>query len=252
MGATVVLACRDKERGEKAHSEIINKTGNHNTFLMICDLASMGSIRKFVKEFADKYDKLNVLINNAGAVFSNRQTTVDGFERTLAVDYLGPFLLTSELLPLLKSSAPSRIINLISGLHKSGKIDFGDLQSEKNYRGMQVYSNVKLMVTMYTYELARHLEGTGVTVNGALPGFVRTNLGRNSLLYTLEYLMVSPFQISAKKGAETSVYLASSDEVEGVTGKCFAKMHETTTSQISYDQQTQKRLWDKTIELLKL
>ena len=221
---------------------------------MICDLSSMDSVRKFVKEIAEKYDKLNVLINKAGAVFRKRQTTVDGFERTLAVDYLGPFLLTYELLPLLKSSVPSRIINLVSGLHKSGKIDFDDLQSDKNYRGMNVYSNVKLMVAMYTYELARRLEGTGVTVNGVLPGFVRTNLGRNSgsLLYTLEYLIVRPFQISAKKGAETSVYLASSDEVEGVTGKCFSKMHETTTSQISYDQQTQKRLWDKTVELLKL
>jgi len=254
IGATVIMVVRDEERGEKALSEIINKTGNHDTFLMICDLSSMDSIRKFVKEFAEKYDKLNVLINNAGAVFRKRQTTVDGFERTLAVDYLGPFLLTYELLPLLKSSVPSRIINLISGLHKSGKIDFDDFQSDKNYVGMTIYSNVKLMVTMYTYELARRLKGTGVTVNGVLPGFVRTNLGRNSgsLLYTLEYLMVRPFQISAKKGAETSVYLASSDEVEGVTGTCFSKMHETTTSQISYDPQTQKRLWDTTIELLKL
>jgi len=254
MGATVVMVVRDKERGEKAQLEIINKTENRDTILMICDLSSMDSVKKFAKEFVDRYDKLNVLINNAGVVFRKRQTTVDGFELTLSTNYLGPFLLTYELLPLLKSSSPSRIINLSSGLYKSGKIDFDDLQSEKNYRGMNIYSNVKLMVMMYTYELARRLEGTGVTANVVLPGFVATNLGRNSdsLLYTLGYLVVRPFQISAKKGAETSVHLASSDVVEGVTGKCFSKMHETTTSQISYDQQIQKRLWDKTIELLKL
>jgi NAD(P)-dependent dehydrogenase (short-subunit alcohol dehydrogenase family) len=253
-GATVVMVVRDKERGEKAQSEIISKTGNNDTFVMICDLSSMDSIGKFVKEFTGKYDRLDVLINNAGAVFRERQTTVDGFERTLAVDYLGPFLLTHQLLPLLKSSAPSRIINLASGLYKSGKIDLDDLQSDKNYKGMNAYSSAKLMVVMYTYELAKRLEGTGVTANAVLPGFVRTNLGRNSgsFLYALEYLIVRPFQISAEKGAETSVYLASSDEVEDVTGKCFSRMHETNTSQASYDQQTQKLLWDKTIELLKL
>jgi len=250
MGATVIMVVRDKERGEKAQNEIINTTGNHNTDLMICDLSSMDSVRKFSKEFIGKYDKLNVLINNAGAVFRKRQTTVDGFERTLAVNYLGHFLLTYELLPLLKSSAPSRIINLSSGL--SGKIDLDDLQSEKNFRGMTAYSTVKLMVMMWTYELARHLQGTGVTANVVLPGFTRTNLGRNSWLYSLGYLIVRPFQISAKKGAETSVYLASSDEIEGVTEKCFSKMHEITTSPASYDQQTQKQLWDKTIELLGL
>jgi NAD(P)-dependent dehydrogenase (short-subunit alcohol dehydrogenase family) len=248
------MVVRDKERGEKAQSEIISKTGNNDTFVMICDLSSMDSIGKFVKEFTEKYDRLDVLINNAGAVFRERQTTVDGFERTLAVDYLGPFLLTHQLLPLLKSSAPSRIINLASGLYKSGKIDLDDLQSDKNYKGMNAYSSAKLMVVMYTYELAKRLEGTGVTANAVLPGFVRTNLGRNSgsFLYALEYLIVRPFQISAEKGAETSVYLASSDEVEDVTGKCFSRMHETNTSQASYDQQTQKLLWDKTIELLKL
>jgi NAD(P)-dependent dehydrogenase (short-subunit alcohol dehydrogenase family) len=252
LGATVVMVMRNKERGEKAQKEIINTTENHNIDLMICDLSSMDSVRRFSKEFISKYDKLNVLINNAGAVFRKRQTTVDGFERTLAVNYLGHFLLTYELLPLLKSSAPSRIINLSSGLHKQGKIHFDDFQSEKNYNGMAVYSNVKLMVIMYSYELARRLEGTGVTVNVALPGFVATNLGRGSILYRLQYLIVRPIQISAKKGAETSVYLASSDEVEGVTGKYFTKMRETATSPASYDQQTQKQLWDKTIELLGL
>jgi NAD(P)-dependent dehydrogenase (short-subunit alcohol dehydrogenase family) len=253
IGATVIMLVRNKERGERAQAEIINKTGNHNTVLMLCDLSSMNSIKKFTKEFADNHDKLNVLINNAGAIFRKRQTTVDGFERTLAVNYLGPFLLTYELLSLMKSSVPSRIINLSSGLYKSDKIDFDDLQGEKNYRGMNAYSNVKLMVMMFTYELARRLESTRVTVNAALPGFVATNLGRNSgLLYSLAYIIARPFQISAKKGAETSVYLAYSDEVEGVTGKCFSKQKEIITSKMSNDQQMQKDLWNKTRALLKL
>lgn len=254
LGATVIMAVRDRERGEEARQEIIIATGNRNIDLMICDLSSMSSVRKFTTEFEDKYGRLNVLINNAGAVFNKRQTTADGFERTLAVNYLGPFLLTHELLPLLKSSAPSRIVNLSSGLYKSGKIDYEDLQSEKNYKAMDAYSNAKLIILMWTYELARRLEDTGVTANAALPGFVATNLGRNSgsLLYSLEYMLLRPFQTSAKKGAETSVYLASSPKVEGVTGKCFSRMEETTTSQTSYDQQAQQRIWDKAIGLLGL
>ncbi|KON30149.1 hypothetical protein AC480_01820 [miscellaneous Crenarchaeota group archaeon SMTZ1-55] len=252
LGAKVVMVVRNKERGEKALSEIIKKTGNHNAALMICDLSSFDSIRRFSKEFTEKYNVLNVLINNAGAVFDKRQITVDGFERTLAVNYLGPFLLTHELVPLLKSSIPSRIINLSSGLYKSGKINLDDLQSEKNYNGMRVYASVKLMVIMYTYELARHLAGTGVTVNAVLPGFVATNLGRNSgsRLSSLMFRLVRPFQISAKKGAETSVYLASSSEVEGVTGKCFSKIKETRTSPTSYDRKLQTLLWDATTKLL--
>jgi NAD(P)-dependent dehydrogenase (short-subunit alcohol dehydrogenase family) len=252
LGAKVVMVVRNKERGEKALSEIIKKTGNHNAALMICDLSSFNSIRRFSKEFTEKYNVLNVLINNAGAVFDKRQITVDGFERTLAVNYLGPFLLTHELVPLLKSSIPSRIINLSSGLYKSGKINLDDLQSEKNYNGMRVYASVKLMVIMYTYELARHLAGTGVTVNAVLPGFVATNLGRNSgsRLSSLMFRLVRPFQISAKKGAETSVYLASSSEVEGVTGKCFSKIKETRTSPTSYDRKLQTLLWDATTKLL--
>ena len=254
MGATVVMAVRNQERGQKARNEIVDKTGNNATDMMICDVSSKESIRNFAKTFTSKYDRLDVLINNAGAVFFKRQTTHHGFERTLAVDYLGPFLLTHELLPLLKSSAPSRIINVSSGLHKSGKVDLDDLQSEKGYGGMKVYSNAKLMLIMFTYMLARRLEGTGITVNAVLPGFVATNLGKGggSLRQSIAFKLVRPMQISAKRGAETSVYLASSDKVKNVTGKCFAKKKETKTNLISYDQELQERLWNKTIELLGL
>jgi NAD(P)-dependent dehydrogenase (short-subunit alcohol dehydrogenase family) len=253
MGGTVVMAVRSRERGEVARREIVETTKNDSVELMICDVSSVSSIRDFVKDFAGKYSRLDVLINNAGAVFSNRQVTVDGFERTLAVDYLGPFLLTQELLPMLKSSAPSRVINLSSGLAKNGVVNLDDLQSEKNYNGMKVYSNVKLLVLLWTYAQARDLDGTGVTMNAVMPGFVATNLGKSdSRVSAIEFGMVRLFQSSPRKGAETSVYLASSEEVKGLTGKCFRKMKETTTIEASYDRQLQDRLWEMTLKLLRL
>jgi NAD(P)-dependent dehydrogenase (short-subunit alcohol dehydrogenase family) len=254
MGASVVMVVRNQERGEKARAEIVDKTGSDTTALMICDLSSMNSVRQFAIEFKDQHDRLDVLINNAGALVGKRQNAVDGFETTLAVNYLGPFLLTHELLPLLKSSAPSRVINVGSGMHRTGKIDFDDLKSDNSYNAMSAYANSKLMMTTYTYELARRLRGTGVTVNVVEPGFVATKLGRNSgsLLYSLGFSLMRPFQVSAKKGAETSVCLASAREVEGVTGKCFSKLRETTTARISYDRQSQRLLWDATVRLLEL
>ena len=262
IGATSVMVVRDQERGEKARTEIIKQAGNNSVDLTICDLSSMDSIRRFAKEFKKKYDRLDVLLNNAGATFNKREVTSEGFERTLAVNYLGPFLLTHEMLDLLKSSSPSRIINVSSGLAKNGKVDLDDLQSEKNYVGTKaysrvrapVYSNTKLMLMMHTYELARRLKGSGVTANVLMPGFVATNLGKNSgsLSSSIMFKMVRPMQVSAKKGAETSVYLASSDDVKDVTGKCFAKKKEVMTCSASYDEELQKRLWNKTESMLGL
>jgi NAD(P)-dependent dehydrogenase (short-subunit alcohol dehydrogenase family) len=228
LGATVVMVVRSQERGQKVLDEIIAKTANHSVSLMTCDMSSMASIRSFAAEFKKKYRYLNVLINNAGAEFAKRQVTSEGFEQTFAVNYLAPFLLTYELLDLLKASAPSRIINVSSGLAKNGKVDFDDLQNERNYKGMQAYSNAKLMLMMFTYALSRRLAGTEVTVNVLMPGFVATNLGKNSgsLRSAIMFAMVRPMQISAKGGAETSVYLASADEVKDISGKCFAKKKE--------------------------
>lgn len=254
MGATVVMAVRDAEKGENARAEILEQTGNTKTDLMICDVASLDSIRQFAREFTEKYDRLDVLINNAGCTIHKRQVTIDGFERTLAVNYLGPFLLTHELLTILKSSAPSRVINLTSGIHFRAKVDFDDLQKERKYKAMDAYGEAKLMVVMYTYELARRLEGTGVSVNVVHPGFAATNMGSNmgALRYKIMFKMIRPLQISAKKGAETSVYVAGSPELEGVTGKYFAKSQEQPSSELSYDEEAQKRLWAITEGLLGL
>jgi NAD(P)-dependent dehydrogenase (short-subunit alcohol dehydrogenase family) len=250
---------RNKERGEKARKEIVKESGNNSVDLMTCDLSSMESIRQFSKEFRNKYKRLDVLINNAGAVFNKREITPEGFERTFAVNYLGPFLMTHELLDMLGSSAPSRIINVSSGLAKDGKVDLDNLQGEnpsgkKSYSHARspFYANTKLMLILYTYELARRLKGSGVTANVLLPGFTATNLGKNSgsLRSSIMFKMVRPMQQSARKGAETPVYLASSDEVSEITGKCFEKKKETTTCPASYDEDLQRRLWIKTESLL--
>jgi NAD(P)-dependent dehydrogenase (short-subunit alcohol dehydrogenase family) len=254
MDAKVIMVCRNKERGEMACSEIIRESSNHSVELMLCDLLSMSAIRQFAAEFKDKYNRLDVLINNAGAVFNKRLVTPEGFEQTFALNYLAPFLLTHELLPVLKRAAPSRVINLSSGLNKSAKLELDDLQSESSYKSMDAYKSTKLMLIMHTYELARRLKDAGVTVNVVLPGFVATNLGRssNSLMSRIMFGMMKPFQLSPKEGAETSVYVASSPDVEGVTGKCFEKKEVTETSETSNNTELQKKLWDITLDLLGL
>ena len=254
MGATVVMVVRNKELGEAARAEIIAETGNNSIDLMICDLSSMNAIRDFAAAFKSKYSRLDVLINNAGAVISIRQDTNDGFERTLAVNYLAPFLLTHELLPLLKESTPSRVINLSSGLAQRPNLNLDDLQSEGKYKSRQVYGSAKLKIEMFTYEMARQLKDTGVFVNVVRPGFVATNLGRSSGSFSSRIMfgMMKPFQLSPKEGAETSVFVASSPEIEGITGKCFSKKKESMSAEVSYDIDLQKQLWNITVDLLGL
>jgi len=253
-GATIVMALRSLDRGEAAEAEIGAHCLNPRTECMPLDLLSIDSIRSFVMEFTDRYDRLDVLINNAGAAFHRREISVDGFEKTFAVNFIGPFLLTYELLPLLKKSTPSRIINLTSGLHFSGQINLDDLQYERGYNGMQAYRNTKLMILLYTYELARRLEGTGVTANAVQPGFVATNLMTNmgALRYRLMDKLVRRFQITPKEGAETSVFAASSPDLVEVSGKYFDKNEVAQSSEVSYNQDLQKHLWKAASELLGL
>lgn len=252
MGATVVMAVRNRERGEMAREEIVAETGNRSVSVMICDVASRDSIKRFAGAFKEEYDRLDVLINNAGAVFAKRQLTADGIESSMAVNYLGPFTLTRELIPLLKASAPSRIVNVSSGLSGSAEIDFDDLQRETGYKGMKAYAGSKLMLTTYTLELAERLEGTGVTVNVVEPGFVATNLGRNSgsLLNSVMFTLVRPMQTTPEKAAENSVYAATSPELEGVTGRIFAKKQEKEAPSLTQDGEARRRLWEETIRLL--
>ncbi|MFX1317338.1 MAG: SDR family oxidoreductase [Promethearchaeota archaeon] len=249
MGAVVIMICRDKNRGENAQKEIINETGNKSVDLFICDLSSQESIYKLAENFKKKYQKLDVLINNAGVVKTKRILTIDGFETTFAVNYLAPFLLTNLLLDIIKESAPSRIINIISGIHKSGSINFDDLQAENKYRSYKAYGQSKLALILFTYELSKKLEGTSVTVNALHPGFTRTNIGRDYSVFIRPFTKLSK---NPKKGAETSIYLATSPEVEGITGKYFIKKQQKRSSKDSYNEKLAKELWNVSLKLTKL
>jgi len=242
LNATVVMLCRNKETGEKSQKEIIELTGNDNVDLLICDLSSQQQIRNFVSEFKKKYESLHVLINNAGVMKKKGTMSVDGYEINFAVNHLAPFLLTNLLLDILKKSAPSRIINVSSAAHRMGKLDFDDLQCEnKKIRLMNIYGNSKLALMLVSYELSRRLDGTRVTVNTVHPGMIDTNLGRDMSKFSQKFgkgLFKKP-----EVGAETSIYLASSPEVEGITGKYFTKKEPKQSSKESYNEEFAKRLW---------
>ncbi len=255
MGATVVMVCRDQTRGEEAQKEIKTMSGNDAIDLMLADLTSQESIRQLAENIQQHYQQLHVLINNAGVVNLTRRETSDGFEMMFAVNYLAPFLLTNLLLEKLKASAPARIINVSSDSHQAGYIKLEDLQSEKQYKFMRSYGQSKLALVLFTYELARRLQGTGVTVNCLHPGFVATNIGQSgvgSVGRGITKLIFSILGISPEEGAKTSIYLASSPEIEGVTGKYFAKSIPIRSAPISYDETLQRQLWDETAQLVNL
>ncbi len=253
LGATVVIVSRNRGKGEAAISDIRRKSGNQNVNLMVADLSSMDAVRQLALEFRSKYDKVHVLVNNAGIFLPKRVTTADGLEATFATNHLGHFLLTNLLLDLLKASAPSRVINITSDAHKGAEIDFEDLMGEKKFSGFKAYGQSKLANVLFTYELARRLEGTGVTVNCLHPGVVRTGFGKDvGGLFSIGVRVVSPFMMSPEKAARAAVYLASSPELKGITGKHFSKGKEEKSSRESYDQATADRLWQVSAELTKL
>ena len=249
-GATLVLVGRSREKLGRTISEIAAQTGNQQIDSLVCDLTSMESVRKLAGDFKAKYQRLDVLINNAGETVNERRVTVDGYEYTLALDHLSHFLLTSLLMDIIKKSAPSRIINVSSSAHMFGHLDFDDLMGEKKYGAMRAYGQAKLANLLFTYELARRLAGTGVTVNALHPGVVKTNFGAGMKgRWRIFITLGKPFNISARKGAETSIYLASSPEVARVSGKYFAKKKEKRSSKESYDESVAKRLWSESARL---
>ena len=256
MGATVVLICRSRDKGEAAQQEIKAASGSNAVDLLLADLSSQQSIRQLVEQFKKRYTQLHVLLNNAGAMFPSRRESVDGIEMSLAVNHIAPFLFTNLLLDTLQASGPARIVNVNSGAHFSGKINFDDLQSQKKYGGLdlQAYSQSKLANLLVTYELARRLKDTSVTVNALHPGFVATNISQNAAPGPLKPFMsvVGRFMgINVEAGAKTSIYLASSPEVEGVSGKYFVKCVPVTSSKLSYNEALQKRMWEDSEELTK-
>jgi len=251
-GATVVLAGRNREKGEATQAEIRRETGNENVDLLIADLSLLQDVRRLAAEFQQKYRYVHVLVNNAGAIYSSREVTSEGLEATFVVNYLAPLLLAELLVETLKASAPARVVNVSSEVHRIGTIAFDNLQGEKRYATMSNYGQAKLAVILSTYELARCLEGTGVTVNVMSPGQMSSdnfNAGATGLL-ALVTKLTKPFVMTVEKGAQTEIYLATSFQVEGVTGKCFANSQEKKSSKRSYDQALGQRLWQVSEQLV--
>ncbi|XP_036943325.1 retinol dehydrogenase 14b [Acanthopagrus latus] len=250
LRARVVMACRDVGSAEEAARDIKKQAGPEQGEVVIkhLDLASLRSVRKFCEEIHEEEPRIDVLINNAGIYQCPYTKTEEGFEMQLGVNHLGHFLLTHLLLDVLKSSAPSRIVVVSSKLYKYGHINFDDLNSESNYNKSFCYSQSKLANLLFTLELARQLEDTGVTVNALTPGIVRTRLGRHVqiplLAKPLFYLASLAFFKSPLEGAQTPLYLACSPEVEGVSGKCFANCEEEELMAKATDEQAAKKLWD--------
>lgn len=251
LGATVVILGRNPEKSAATIAQVNRACDNPNTDCLLADLSSQAAIRQMAQQFKEHYQRLDVLINNAGAVFMQRQESVDGIEMIFALNHLGYFLLTNLLLDVLKASAPARIINTSSELHRKAHLDFDDLQNTRRYRGMNAYHQSKLANVLFTYELARRLEGTGVTSNALSPGLVATNLGMNNrgLSLLMKRLVDRLIGISPEEGAQTGVYLATSPQVEGVTGKYFVKQKAIPSSPESYDETVAARLWQASVEL---
>jgi retinol dehydrogenase-12 len=249
MGARVGLVCRAPAKCEETKSAILQAVPDAELDSFAADLSSQAEIRRVAADIIRTYPKIDVLINNAGIVENTFKRSVDGIEMTFAVNHLAYFLLTNLLLEPIKAAAPSRIINVSSAAHFGARMDFDDLQGEKGYNGWRAYSQSKLANILFTYELARRLAGTGVTVNCLHPGVIGTKLFRNlGIINTLAGIFLS----SPEKGAETSVYLASSPEVEGVTGKYFDNKRAVPSSSASYNEADAKRLWQISAELTHL
>lgn len=245
MNANLVMVCRKKEKGEDARKDIVRKTGNDSVDLLLCDLSSLAEVRRLAGEVRERYGKLHVLVNNAG-LFSLMGRTADGFETTFEVDYLSPFLLTNLLLEPLKEGAPSRIVNVASTAHFGGHIDLEAIERRETPSGWAAYSNSKLALVMFTYELSRRLAGSGVTANCLHPGAVATSIWR------IPPAVMRPFLKSARDGAATTIHLASSPEVEQITGKYFENRRPKRSSDESYDESKARELWERTARLVGL
>jgi NAD(P)-dependent dehydrogenase (short-subunit alcohol dehydrogenase family) len=251
MGAAVVLVSRSPQKLAATAGRIRQQTGNPNVEWIAADLAVMANVVEAADEFKARHDRLHILVNNAGAIYMTRQVTADGYELTFALNHLAYFLLTEQLLPVLERSAPARIVNVASGAHAGGRLNFDDLMGERKYSGFGAYSQSKLANVMFTYELARRLAGTGITANVLHPGFVASDFGRNNSGWMMRLFgLVRPFAITPDQGAQTQIYLASSPEVEGLTGQYFVKQKPKRSSQASYDMVAQKRLWDVSEQLV--
>lgn len=245
MGATVVIVGHHAARAQDAAARIQRATGATDVHALVADLSAMGEVRSLAEQVQQRWPRLDVLLNNAGGVFMTRQMTVDGYEHTFAVNHLAPFLLTNLLLDRLKADAPARIITVSSMAHKGQRIHLDDLnQTKRGYSAWRAYGESKLANLLFTYALARRLEGSGVTANALHPGFVATNFAKNNgQMWQVFMNLARPFAISPERGAQTSIYLASSPEVASVSGRYFIQCKPAQSSSASMDVDAQEGLW---------
>jgi retinol dehydrogenase-12 len=251
LGATVIVVGRNASKGRDVVAQIQQQTSNPTVQYMQADLSSQQAIRELAREVSSQHPKLHVLVNNAGASYGKRRESVDGIEMTFALNHLGYFLLTNLLLDTLRSSAPARIVNVSSDVHRDVTLDFDDLQARQRFSGYTAYKRSKLANLLFTYELARRLEGSEVTVNAVAPGLAKTALGlQDGGMSSLAKRVINALMgKSAEEAAQMSINLASSPEVEGVTGKYFVKGQPVPSSEASYDEAASRRLWQISAEL---
>jgi NAD(P)-dependent dehydrogenase (short-subunit alcohol dehydrogenase family) len=244
MGAHVVMVCRNADKGMAALDQIRRQSDSAEVDLIVADISSQKSVRELARKIREDYSGLDVLINNAGAALPKRTLSADGIEMTVAGNHLGSFLLTMLLLDLLKSSAPSRIVNVSSEAQRRARIDMNDPQfGHRKYRSFGAYGQSKLMMNICTFELARRLDGTGVTANCLHPGVVKTNIAGGSLAGKLIWALFGPFMLNSQQGAQVSLYLASSPEVSQVSGKYFVKCKPAESNPLSRDPKLTSEVW---------
>jgi retinol dehydrogenase 14 len=252
MGARVGITGRDLMRAEHAADVIRRESGNGAVDVFVADMSSQAEVRRLADEVLATYPRLDVLINNVGGFWAHRHVTSDGLEHTFALNHLAPFLLTTLLLDRLKASAPARVVTVSSGAQGMGTIDFDDLMGKRKYSGQRAYNQSKLANVMFTYELARRLEGTGVTATALHPGMTNTAFSAEDPALGLLVAIMRPFMRSPERGADTAVYLASSAEAEGVSGRYFANRKPKESHPSSYDAATTARLWQVSADLVGL
>ncbi len=240
----VVMVARNEQRGEDARKLVWKAVPDAKVDLLLADFASLADVRALAAQILDRYERIDVLVNNAGMFDVKRQVSKDGFEMTFAVNHLAPFLLTNLLLARLKASGAARIVNVASTAHRRGWMDWDDLQKERSYKWLETYSQSKLANILFTRELALRLKDTRVTANSLHPGLVATNIAGRNWMSALFMKLGRPFLISPAKGAETTIYLATSPEVEGVSGDYFDKSAPTETTGAARNMDDARRLWD--------
>lgn len=253
QGATLILACRNLEKAYRVCASLLRESGNPRISVTPLDVASLRSVRRCIAEVRERHARLDVLINNAGAFFLQRQETEDGFERTMATNYFGPFLLTAGLIPLLVQNPAARIINVGSDAYRYGRLDLNDLQLTRRYDGFRAYAASKLAVQLWTQELAERLQGSGVTANALHPGHVATNIWqlwpRSTWRQRLLQRVITTVMVSPAVGAETTTYLATSPEVAGISGAYFVKRRPRRVATPPTDRRLQRDLWRVSAEL---